>query len=332
MTKKKNPTIKDIADIAEVSPATVSRVLNYDTSLNVPNETKKRVFEAAEELEYESPNAKKRKSKQSVIGFFSTYSVEEELEDVYYLAVRVAVEKYTTLNGIQIEMVGEHSSKELLNKVEGILCLGSFSEADINWLKKTRKPVIFMDTFRESDSFSSVLMDSRLGTNKAVTFLLENGHRDIGFIGGMDTPGEKDARQVVFEEKLSSLSLLNPEWVTLGEYTPQAGYDLFKELMTLDKAPTAIFIANDSMAVGCYKAAHELGLKIPEDISLIGFNDLASAEFLIPALTTIRLQIDYLVEVAITMLKRSIEKPLPYPLKVVIPPQLIKRESIKKIG
>ena len=72
MKKKKNPTIKDIAVIADVSPATVSRVLNYDTALNVPNETRRRVFEAAEELEYESPGAKKRKNKQSVFGFFST--------------------------------------------------------------------------------------------------------------------------------------------------------------------------------------------------------------------------------------------------------------------
>jgi LacI family transcriptional regulator len=101
--------------------------------------------------------------------------------------------------------------------------------------------------------------------------------------------------------------------------------------MTQKERPTAVFIANDSMAVGCYKAAHELGLRIPEDISLIGFNDLASAEFLIPALTTIHLPIDYLVEVATTLLKRSIEKPLPYPVKVVIPPQLIERESISKI-
>lgn len=331
MKKKKNPTIKDIAAIADVSPATVSRVLNYDAALNVPTETKRRVFEAAEELEYESPGAKKRKNKQPIFGFFSTYSAEEELEDVYYLAVRVAVEKYSVMNDIQIEKIEKTSKKEILNKVEGILCLGSFSNEDVQWLEGLDKPAIFIDTFSENDMFSSVLIDSRLGTKKAMDCLLENGHQKIGFIGGIDEPGEKDTRQIVFEEKLSSLNLLKAEWVKLGEYTPKDGYRLFKELMSDSNHPTAVFIANDSMAVGCYKAAHELGLGIPQDVSLIGFNDLASAEFLIPALTTIHLQIDYLVEVATTLLKRYIEKPLPYPVKVVIPPRLIERESIRKI-
>lgn len=330
MKKKKNPTIKDIAAIADVSPATVSRVLNYDTALNVPNETRRRVFEAAEELEYESPGAKKRKNKQSVFGFFSTYSAEAELEDVYYLAVRVAVEKYATMNDIQIEMIDRTSKKDILSKIEGVLCLGSFENEDADWLKNLGKPAVFVDTFRENDDFSSVLIDTRLGTKKAMDCLLDNGHEKIGFIGGIDIPGEKDTRQLVFEERLNNVSLLKGEWVKLGQYTPKDGYRLFKELMTQKERPTAVFIANDSMAVGCYKAAHELGLRIPEDISLIGFNDLASAEFLIPALTTIHLPIDYLVEVATTLLKRSIDKPLPYPVKVVIPPQLIERESISK--
>lgn len=331
MNKKKNPTIKDIAERAEVSPATVSRVLNYDSSLNVPTETKRRIFEAAEELEYASPSAKKRKKKQPIFGFYSSYSAEAELEDVYYLAVRVAVEKFAMMNDIQIEKIDQSSKKELISKLEGILCLGIFTESETKWVKELNKQAVFIDTFWESDQFSSVLIDTRLGTKKAMSCLLDNGHKKIGFIGGIDIPDEKDSRQLIFEETLQNKSLLETSWVKLGQYTAKDGYDLFKELMTENERPTAIFIANDTMAVGCYKAAHDMNLRIPEDISLIGFNDLASAEFLIPALSTIHLPIDYLVEIAFTLLKKSVSKPLAYPVKVVIPPRLIERESVSRI-
>lgn len=332
MKNKKNPTIKDIAAIAEVSPATVSRVLNYDATLNVSNDTKKRIFEAAEELEYALPSTKKRKTKQRTLGFFSTYSAEEELEDVYYLVMRVAVEKLAMLYDFQIEPIDKSSKKERLNQIEGLLCVGTFSQEDVEWLKELKKPIVFLDSSDESDSFSSVLIDTSAGTKSALACLIQNGHREIGFIGGMDVPGKKDPRQIIFEQELEHIDALNLDWVKLGGYTPNDGYQLFKELMTKAPRPTAIFIANDSMAVGCYKAAHEMGLAIPGDVSLIGFNDLASAEFLIPALTTIKLQIDYLVEIGLEILTRAIQKPLPFPIKVIIPPKLIERESIKKIN
>ncbi len=332
MKNKKNPTIKDIAAIAEVSPATVSRVLNYDTTLNVSNDTKKRIFEAAEELDYELPSAKKRKTKQRTIGFFSTYSAEEELEDVYYLVMRVATEKLAMLHDFKIEPIDKNSKKERLNQIEGILCVGIFSEEDIEWFQSLNKPIVFLDSASESDSFSSVLIDTSAGTKIALGHLIQNGHRDIAFIGGIDVPGKKDARQIVFEDELKKMNALNLNWIKLAGYTPNDGYQLFKELMLEESRPTAVFIANDSMAVGCYKAAHEMGLAIPQDVSLIGFNDLASAEFLIPALTTVKLQIDYLVEIGLEILTRTIQKPLPFPIKVIIPPKLVERESINKMN
>lgn len=332
MKNKKNPTIKDIAAIAEVSPATVSHVLNYDTTLNVSNDTKKRIFEAAEELDYELPSAKKRKIKQRTIGFFSTYSAEEELEDVYYLVMRVATEKLAMLHDFKIEPIDKNSKKESLNQIEGILCVGTFSEEDIEWFQSLNKPIVFLDSASESDSFSSVLIDTSAGTKIALEHLIQNGHRDIAFIGGIDVPGKKDARQIVFEDELKKMNALNLNWIKLAGYTPNDGYQLFKELMLEESRPTAVFIANDSMAVGCYKAAHEMGLAIPQDVSLIGFNDLASAEFLIPALTTVKLQIDYLVEIGLEILTRTIQKPLPFPIKVIIPPKLVERESINKMN
>lgn len=331
MKKKRNPTIKDIAAIADVSPATVSRVLNYDTTLNVPNETKIRIFEAAEELDYETTKTKKKKESQQTIGLFCSYSAEEELEDVYYLAIRVALEKHLLLDGKKIQRVTKQHSKSAIAKLDGIICLGLFDLNDVAWLETLDKQVVFIDSSPAPEQFMSVVIDFKLGTEKALTYLLSLDHTKIGFIGGEDENFEMDERQVVYERFLEKRQLLNDQWVLVGKYTPADGYRLFKELMSQENTPTAIFIANDSMAVGCYKAAHELGIKIPEDISLIGFNDLSSSEFLVPALTTIRLQIDFMVQVTIELLNRMLVKGYDYPIKHTIPPQLITRESTQQL-
>ncbi|WP_314065559.1 LacI family DNA-binding transcriptional regulator [uncultured Vagococcus sp.] len=332
MTKKRNPTIKDIAEIAEVSPATVSRVLNYDTTLNVPNETKIRIFEAAEELDYETPKTKKKKENQQTIGLLCSYSAEEELEDVYYLAIRVALEKHLLLDGKKILRITKQHPKSVLTSLDAVICLGLFDLEDVTWLKSLDKQVIFIDSSPAPEEFMSVVIDFKLGTEKALNYLLELGHRQIGFIGGKDENFAVDERQVVYEHVLQKHQLWNKSWTQVGNYTPADGYRLFKELMGQADRPTAVFIANDSMAVGCYKAAHEMGIQIPADVSLIGFNDLSSSEFLVPALTTIRLQIDFMVQVTIELLNRMLVKAYDYPIKHTIPPQLIVRESTQGIA
>ena len=128
--KKKNPTIKDIAAIAQVSPATVSRVLNHDPQLNVTTETKIRVFEAAEELDYLLPK-KKQTKKVEVVGLYSTYSIEAELEDVYYLAMRVALEKYLTAEGYGLKAVNPDTTKEEIKECMNV------SDEDIDSITST---------------------------------------------------------------------------------------------------------------------------------------------------------------------------------------------------
>lgn len=329
--KKKNPTIKDIAVIAKVSPATVSRVLNHDTTLNVTTETKIRVFEAAEELAYSLPSKVQAEKNTTAIGYFSTYSLEDELEDIYYLAIRVSVEKQLLANQFQMKIIDEETAKSQLKELKAIICIGVLEKKQSQWLDSLGIPLLFLDSSPDPQRFNSVVMDITLGTKLVVEQFLKLGHRQIGFIGGVDIEGLKDERLAVYEYMLEQKGFLNQNFIKIGKYTPQEGYRLFKELMEGEEQPTAILIANDSMVVGCYKAAYELGLKIPEDVSLIGFNDLAASEFLVPAVTTVHLPIDFLVEVAIKLLKSLLQKDDHRPIKIMIPPTLIERESTKKI-
>lgn len=121
-------TIKEIAEIAGVSVTTVSRVLNFDDTLNVQDETKRRVFEAADRLEYQIKD-KKRKKRKLKLGLLCTYSPEEELEDTYYLSIRIAVEKKLDKEGFKKVTITSEDAVEDVAKLDGIICIGTFSKS-----------------------------------------------------------------------------------------------------------------------------------------------------------------------------------------------------------
>lgn len=322
-------TIKDIAERAQVSITTVSRVLNYDETLNVAPETRKRVFEAAEELNYKMPVKKSKKAKRT-IGLYQSYSLEEELVDTYYLSIRVSLESKLKNEGYQLVRIRRDEPKEKAMKVDGIICLGFFKSNDIEFIKSLNKPCVVVDSSPD-EAFDSVIIDFHAATKKALDHLYDLGHRNIAFIGGIETDmyGNrfKDLRQDVFERYLLERDIFQEKFVKIGGYTPQDGYLYFKELWADDDKPTALFVANDTIAVGCYKACDELGIKIPEDVSIVGFNDISSAQFMVPALTTIKLYTEIMGETGIDLLvdllvsKREISK------KIVINTKLIERKS-----
>ena len=325
--KKKKPTIKDIAEIADVSPSLVSRVLNYDSTLNIPNETKIRVFEAAESISYELPKNRNKEVKK--IGLFSNYTAEEELEDVYYLANRVALERNLLLTGKEIVpiRISEHHS---IPKIDGLICLGLFEKKKIDFIHSLNVPTVFVDSSPDPTNYFSVGMDLRLGASQALQHLFELNHTRIGYIGAQDEGHVADDRELQYRLIMESKGLLDEDLIRVGRYTPQDGYKYFRELMALDFPPTAIFIANDSMAMGLYKAAHEMLISIPNDVSVIGFNNLSSSDFLVPSLTTIHLNIDFMCRTAVTILEREIEGKSEIPTKTIIPTYLVVRESTKK--
>lgn len=337
MSIRKRPTIKDIANEAEVSISTVSRVLNYDDSLNVTQETKRKVFETADKLSYKVKN--KPKLNQKNIGFYFGIDYEVELKDTFYLDLRSEIESLLRFDGKTSYRINRNDSKQSLKQVDGIMCVGLFEKEDIEWLESLEKPLIFIDSNPNVDKYISIEFDLKRSTEKALKYLLDMGHTSIGFIGGQDTfdsflesRQEIDLRRLTFTEYLTRFKLYNEDLVKIGMFTPQDGYRLFKELMSKKVRPTALFIANDSLATGCYRAAFEMGLSIPDDVSIIGFNDIPSSEYMTPPLTTVRLNTHYMSQMAIKFLIQIIEKEIDHPLQIIIPNELIVRDSVKKFS
>lgn len=327
-------TIKDIAEKAGVSIATVSRVLNYDETLNVQDETRRRIFEAAEQLDYQIKDKKKRKRKLK-IGVLYSYSLEEELEDTYYLSVRVAIEKKLNEEGYKKYQISESDGREDLAALDGIICLGTFSQSMMERIESFRKPAVFVDAVPDTEKFDSVIHDIDRSVIKVMNYLMEQGHRKIAFIGGYETDSDGaevvDNRTYAYQSYMKNKGLFQENYMKIGGYTPKYGYQMMRELLELSDRPTAVFVANDSLAIGCYKAVSERGLTIPQDISLIGYNDIPAARYLVPPLSTVHLHMEFMGEEAVNLLAERLLTGREISVQILIPARLVIRESVKML-
>lgn len=332
-------TIKEIASLADVSMSTVSRVLNFDETLNVSNPTREKILKIADELEYVPLKAKRIKSKTyKDIGIIYWYNYEEELEDPYYLSIRLAAEKKCYENNLNLIKLTENSSLDDISKVNGIIAIGKFNSTTIDNLFSANGNIVFVDFSPDENKFDSVMADVGKATTEILRYLYDLGHRKIGFIGGKDleNPALKnsytDERSIKYKEFLIEKGIFNQNYIySADKFTFKAGYNLMLEALKTKNRPTAFFISNDTMAIGAYKAISESNLSVPDDISIVGFNDQPSAQYMIPALTTVRIPCEYLGSAAVDLLLENLNCSRDYNKKVIIPTEFKIRESCKKI-
>lgn len=295
-------TIKDIAERTGFSAATVSRVLNHDETLNVQDETRMKIFDTARELQYQAKERKSRK-RHLTVGVYYSYSREEELKN--------------------------------LGGLDGLLCLGTFSKSMVRQIEAFKKPTVFLDAMPKGDQFDCVVNDLESSVEAVMDYLTGLGHKKIAFIGGyeVDKDGEEvhDERMVTYKKYMERIGEFSPALVRVGNFTPEDGYVLCREILEEKEKPTAIFANNDSLAVGCYRAVSEKGLRIPEDVSIVGYNDIAVANYLVPPLTTVRLHMELLGEEAVRLLRERITSSREIGLKVIVPAKLIVRGSADRV-
>ncbi|MDA3729975.1 LacI family DNA-binding transcriptional regulator [Niameybacter massiliensis] len=330
-------TIKEIADKAGVSITTVSRVLNYDETLNVSEATKQKVFETAEELNYTTLRVRKSKSNKYTIGILNWYTQEQELNDPYYLAIRLAAEKRCQERGYAYKTIDSIQNIREYKDVDGIIGIGKFGEDEIGKLEAISKNIVIVDYIEAYNKYDCVTTDYEHGTIAALGHLQSLGHTHIAYIGGEEvinngTKKIEDPREKAYIQYMFTNLEYHPEWVYKGNFSLQDGYKLMKGLLEKDERPTACFVASDTMAIGAYRAINEKGLNIPDDISIVGFNDIQTAQFLSPALTTVKIYPDAMGETGIQILIDEIEKGSSISKKIIVSNKLVIRESTKKIS
>lgn len=325
-------TIRDIAEKAQVSISTVSRVLNYDETLSVNAATKKRIFEMAEELEYRSKNQKKRKKKLSLL-LINYYSLEGEVEDPYYISVRIAIERRAAKLGYRLTSISRGDEFRQTG-FDGVLCLGTFEEEEIRRIDALGLPTVFVDSNPDDTKYDSIAFELRRESRRILNYLWDCGHRKIGFIGGNDTEGtgleeNPDKRTLEYRLFMEEKGVYRPEYERIGTFTSRMGNHFMNELMALSDPPTAVFVANDSLAIGCLNAISQAGKRCPEDYSVVGFNDIPTAKYMVPPLTTMRLYMDFMGERAVDLLSDRIFTKRELPMQITLPAKLMIRESVR---
>ncbi|ADL53748.1 LacI family DNA-binding transcriptional regulator [Clostridium cellulovorans] len=329
-------TIREIASIAGVSIATVSRVLNFDETLNVTDNTKKRILEIAEELDYVPLRERKGKKQElATIGIVHWYSEKEELEDPYYLSIRLGIEKKCEDESIKFVKVNKGDNYDKLNYLDGIIAIGKFGNNDIEKFSRATDNVVFVDSSPDEESFDSVVIDFKKAVLNALNYLLELGHKNISYIGGIEyinggNDKVNDYREETFKEHMNKLGYLSEDNILLGNFTHADGYRLMKEALAKKNRSSAFFIASDTMAIGAYKAVIENGLSIPNDVSIIGFNDIPTSQYIIPALTTVKVYTEFMGETALDLLLEKLRTGRNLSKKVLVPTKLVTRDSCKK--
>lgn len=340
----------DIAKIAGVSRSTVSRVINNYT--NVPEETRKKVLEVIEKYNY-VPHASARMlagGKNKSIGLFvfdrSGASTGRQVTTSPYFSPMIGgiidsanQEGYSILASIVSEAKDDRSMKETFyNKsIAGGIFLGiQDNEPVVLELVAEGHRLALIDhrIDRNSEITSGCTIvngDNFRGAYEAVNYLIELGHSRIAHITGEAGQLSAIQREEGYRSAMKDAGLMGAkELVVQGDFHMEGGYQAARFLLTNQStktAPTAIFIANDSMAIGAMQAIRDIGLRIPRDVSIIGFDDIEIAQYLRPSLTTVRMELVQMAELAVGELIGTIENGENKPKSHVLGVKLVCRES-----
>jgi len=325
------PTIYTVAERARVSIATVSRVLN--NSANVSEETKARVLRAIEELGYQ-PSASARGlalNKTEIIAL-----IFPDISGPFYSEVIRGVESEASQHDYNVLIYGTYGKtgrdkflRLLPTKVDGlILMTRSVEDEYIFYLHRRRIPFVLLDREIGEIKVDCILSNNVEGAYKAVEHLLQHGHEQVAFISGPADSPDSNARFEGYRQALQDHGLpLLSQLVERGNFLQPGGFQAMSRLLDRPDPPSAVFVANDEMAIGAIEAVRGRGLSAPDDVAIIGFDDIQMAPYIHPPLTTVRQPIREFGVLAVQMLLRRINDPESAAETVVLPTQLIIRRS-----
>ncbi|HHG7019536.1 TPA: HTH-type transcriptional repressor PurR [Klebsiella pneumoniae] len=329
-------TIKDVAKRANVSTTTVSHVINKTRF--VAEETRNAVWAAIKELHY-SPSAVARSLKVNhtkSIGLLATSS-----EAAYFAEIIESVEKscfqkgYTLILGNawnDLEKQRAYLSMMAQKRVDGLLVMCSeYPDSVLSMLEEYRHiPMVVMDWGEAKADFTDAVIDNAFqGGYIAGRYLIERGHREIGVIPGPLERNTGAGRLAGFMQAMKEAHISVPEnLIVQGDFEPESGYRAMQQILNQQHRPTAVFCGGDIMAMGAICAADEMGLRVPQDISLIGYDNVRNARYFSPALTTIHQPKDSLGEAAFNMLLDRIVNKREESQSIEVHPRLVERRSV----
>ena len=331
-------TIRDVANKAGVSIATVSRVVNGNRPVHP--EIRERVLKAVEELDYR-PNFLARGLRQSntcMIGL-----IIPDNSNPFYAELARAIEDAGFAQGYSVILCNSDLSDEkqqayvdvlLSHKVDGVILVNIECTVPkvLERILAEHIPVVLTNTEALESSVDQVMADNHQGGYLAGQYLLRLNHRRIGCISFQPHPYQS-LRIIGFQQALSEAGIeLTPEDFAIGDGRYDSGYKAMQELLQRRPDLTAVFVFNALMALGAINALRAQGIRVPEDLSLIGYDNIFYASASEPALTTIAQPIAAMGQECIALLLERIQQPDKQPTKITLPVQLIERASCRRLS
>jgi LacI family transcriptional regulator len=337
--KHRRVTSHDVAERAGVSQTTVSLVLNDRGGPNIPEATRQRVREVAACLGYR-PHASARalaRGRTDVLGIvisdepdfdgLDQFFQRKILHGLIHAAFRAGRNPMLYPNGI-------HGPPDLHSFCDGradafLLVAPSENDPLVAFLTRCRLPFVALAARIETEFGSWVDADNEGGAAAAVTHLCDAGHARIAHLAGPPANANAAIRRAAFQRVMRERGLPVPDpFIRDGGFLSHTGEQAAFELLSQPDRPTALFAADDNMALGAYRAARSLGLRIPDDLSLVGFDDADHARAVDPPLTTVRQPLIAMAEAGVELLVARLSQPERPPLPRVLPTELVARGSV----
>ncbi len=325
-------TLKAVAQYVGLTPGTVSAVLNNAPSArSIPQETKNRIHAAAKELNYR-PNffARTLRNKRT----YTIGVIAEEIGDSYGSAVISGIEQYLRKKGYFFLTVAHRHDTALLSRysqllsergVEGIITV------DTTVQEHPTLPTVAVAGHRKLKGVTNIILDHHRAAVLALSHLKDLNHQRIAFMKGSPLSSDSEERWDSICRVAGQMGIkIDPDLVIqidMDDPTPRLGYPFVKKLLARKIPFTALFAYNDISAIGAIRALQEEGLRVPQDVSVMGFDDIPGAAFHMPSLTTVRQPLGRMGEVAAQSLLERIEDKKEFPTEIAIEPELVVRES-----
>ena len=328
-------TLKAVAQHLGLTPGTVSAVLNDSPSArSIPEETKNRIRVAAKELNYR-PNffARTLRNKRT----YTIGVIAEEIGDSYGAAVVSGIEQYLRKRDYFFLTVAHRHDTELLNRYSHILSergVEGIITVDTTVTEAPMLPTVAVAGHKKVKGVTNIILDHHKAAVLALNHFKNLSHEKIAFMKGSPVSSDSKERWDAICQVASQIGVnVDPELIVQIEGddpTPMLGYPFVQQLLARKKSFTALFAYNDISAIGAIRALKEHGLRVPEDVSVMGFDDIPGAAFYSPSLTTVRQPLGRMGEVAAQSLLDRIEGEKEYPSEIAIEPELVIRESTAK--
>ncbi|AZO93176.1 LacI family DNA-binding transcriptional regulator [Halocella sp. SP3-1] len=332
-----NKTMEDIAKEARVSKSTVSRALGDDPRVN--ENTRKRIKKLAKKMNYQPHKAAQALANKNtnVIGIVFP-KIPRSIADPFFLEFLQGIGEVAVVSGYSLTLLNDSSDNNDYNKLEKIfhkhnvdgiiLTEPRTNDSRVTYLKKEGLPFVFLGNPMGDQDAYWVETDNRSGAYQAVDYLIKAGHKRIATITGpMGLVAGKYRLQGYKDALLDKGLAVNPDFIINADFTQKGAYRAAKKLL-LSKDFTAIFAANDLMALGAIKALKEQGLTIPGDIAIMGYDGIQIGEFIDPPLTTISQPGKKMGEIATELLLKLIQGEYISENHVLLSPELIVRDSV----